>query len=76
MIDNYLPDGWETNERYIITYKHLLMVAKAAKLIRTVEIYQWEESCTTDDNDKKNCTYEKVWEDRLIDSSNFETSGT
>ena len=49
--------------------------AKAAKLVRTVEIYQWEESCTTDDNDKKNCTYEKVWKDRLIDSSEFETSG-
>lgn len=48
---------------------------KAAKLVRTVEIYQWEESCTTDDNDKKNCTYEKVWKDSLIDSSEFETSG-
>ena len=51
------------------------ITAKAAKLVRTVEIYQWKEECTTDDNDKKNCTYEKVWEDRLIDSSEFETSG-
>lgn len=33
MIENYLPNGWKKNERYIITYKHSLMVAKAAKLI-------------------------------------------
>ena len=33
MIENYLPNDWETNERSIITYKHSLMVAKAAKLI-------------------------------------------
>ena len=49
--------------------------AKAAKLVRTVEVYQWKENCETDDNDQKNCTYEKVWEDRLIDSSDFEKSG-
>lgn len=49
--------------------------AKAAKLIRNVEIYQWKENCKTDDDDKKECTYEKVWDDKLIDSSNFETSG-
>ena len=48
---------------------------KAAKLVRTVEMYQWEESCETDDNDKKKCTYEKVWESRVIDSSDFEESG-
>lgn len=48
---------------------------KAAKLTRTVEMYQWEEKCETDDNDNKKCTYEKVWEDRLIDSSEFEQSG-
>ena len=33
MIETYLPNSWKTNERYIITYKHSLMVAKAAKLI-------------------------------------------
>ena len=49
--------------------------AKAAKLIRTVEVYEWKEECTTDDNDKETCTYEKVWEDRLIDSSSFKESG-
>ena len=45
--------------------------AKAAKLVRTVEVYQWKENCETDDNDQKNYTYEKVWEDRLIDSSDL-----
>lgn len=48
---------------------------KAAKLERYVEMYQWEENCETDDNDNKKCTYEKVWEDRIIDSSDFEESG-
>lgn len=48
---------------------------KAAKLQRKVEMYQWEESCTTDDNDKKDCEYEKKWSDMLIDSSSFEKSG-
>ena len=49
--------------------------AKAAKLVRTVEVYQWEESCTTDENDNKTCTYEKKWHDGLIDSSGFSQSG-
>ncbi len=49
--------------------------AKAAKLIRTVEMYQWEEKCETDDDDRKRCTYEKVWESSIIDSSDFEESG-
>ncbi len=33
MIEKYLPINWEKNERSVITYKHSLMVAKAAKLI-------------------------------------------
>ena len=48
---------------------------KSAKLVRNVEMYQWKETCETDNNDKKNCTYEKVWEDDLIDSTEFEKSG-
>ena len=48
---------------------------KAAKMKRVVEMYQWKESCETDDNDNKNCTYEKVWDDNLIDSSEFQTGG-
>ena len=48
---------------------------KAAKLVRNVEIYQWQENCETDDDDNKKCTYEKVWESGFIDSSDFEESG-
>lgn len=44
----------------------------AIKMKRTVEMYQWEETCETDDNDKRKCTYEKVWDDDLIDSEDFE----
>ena len=51
------------------------ITVKSAKLERYVEMYQWEENCETDDNDKKKCTYEKVWEDRIIDSSEFVESG-
>lgn len=47
---------------------------KALKLERHVEMYQWEEKCETDDNDKKKCTYEKVWNDTIIDSSEFKDS--
>lgn len=48
---------------------------KAAKLLRTVEMYQWDEKCEKDDNDKETCSYEKVWEDKLIDSSDFKEAG-
>ncbi len=48
---------------------------KAAKLERKVEMYQWDENCTTDEDDHKTCTYEKKWSDMLIDSSSFEKSG-
>ena len=48
---------------------------KGAKLVRTVEMYQWEEKCDTEEDDKKNCTYEKIWDDNLIDSSSFEKGG-
>ena len=49
--------------------------AKSIKLKRTVEMYQWEESCETDDKDKEKCTYEKKWSDDLIDSSDFKEEG-
>ena len=57
-----------TDEKFGIT-------AKAAKLERIVEMYQWEEKCETDDNKNKTCTYNKVWSDNLIDSSSFEKDG-
>ncbi len=46
-----------------------------AKLERVVEMYQWNENCTTDENDNRNCTYEKDWSATLINSSEFEKSG-
>ena len=49
--------------------------AKSVKLVRTVEMYQWEESCSTDDNNKETCTYKKEWNDDLVDSSSFKESG-
>ena len=48
---------------------------KGIKMTRTVEVYQWKESCETDDDDKKNCTYEKVWDSELIDSNSFVEAG-
>lgn len=46
-----------------------------AKLERVVEVYQWVEDCTTDEDDNKNCTYSKDWSNSLIDSSSFEKQG-
>lgn len=48
---------------------------KAVKMKRNVEMYQWKESCKTDDNDNEKCTYEKVWESDLLDSSEYVESG-
>ena len=42
----------------------------SAVLKRTVEMYQWEESCEDD-----NCTYKKVWSDIVIDSEYFKKEG-
>lgn len=43
---------------------------KTAKLNRIVEMYQWEER-EENDNNKTNYTYEGVWRDSRIDSSNY-----
>lgn len=45
----------------------------SAILVRTVEMYQWKENCSTDDNNKKTCEYSKTWSSNLIDSNKFET---
>ena len=42
-----------------------------AKLERIVEMYQWKEKCTTNNNDVKKCTYKKVWSIDIINSDNF-----
>lgn len=47
---------------------------KAVKMKRTVEMYQWEEKCTEED-EKTKCEYSKVWNDSIIDSSEFTESG-
>lgn len=41
---------------------------QTAKLVRKVEMYQWEESCDEDDN----CSYKQVWKEDRIDSSKFD----
>lgn len=51
------------------------IAVKAVKMKRNVEMYQWKESCKTDDNDKTTCTYEKVWESKLLDSSEYKEAG-
>ena len=51
------------------------IAVNAIKMKRTVEMYQWSESCETDENDKKTCTYEKVWDDKILDSSEYKEAG-
>lgn len=46
---------------------------KSLKLMRIVEMYQWDEECESDDDDdEETCTYKKEWSSELIDSSEFE----
>ena len=47
---------------------------KAVKMKRNVEMYQWEEKCSKED-EKTKCTYEKVWKDKILDSSEYTESG-
>ena len=47
---------------------------KSALMERNVEMYQWTETCETDDNDNEKCSYKKEWVDHLVDSSNFKES--
>ena len=47
-----------------------LITTNSAALYRKVEMYQWKEECDDD-----SCTYTKVWDDNLIDSSSFEQAG-
>lgn len=44
-------------------------------LRRVVEMYQWEEDSDTDSDGDTTYTYEKVWKEGLIDSSNFHRGG-
>lgn len=47
----------------------------SVKLVRTVEIYQWDEDCETDDEGYERCTYKKVWSEDIIDSTIFNEQG-
>ena len=48
---------------------------KTSRLVRVVEMYQWEEDEETDSDNNTTYTYKKVWSDDLIDSSEFRRSG-
>ena len=45
-----------------------------AKLMRTVEMYQWKEE-SKENNGNKTYSYKQVWSENPIDSSGFHTSG-
>ena len=66
----------DTSEATTLTDSIFGITAQTAKMVRKVEMYQWEENCESDEDDnKKNCTYKKEWSDNLIDSTKFEESG-
>jgi len=44
---------------------------KTAKLVRNVEMYQWEENEDTDSDGNTTYSYSKEWSNNIIDSSNF-----
>ena len=44
---------------------------KTPKLKRTVEVYQWDESSSTDEDGNTTYSYSKEWSSRIIDSGNF-----
>ena len=45
------------------------------KLVRNVEMYQWEEDSSTDDDGNTTYSYSKKWSSTIIDSGNFHNSG-
>ena len=57
-----------TDETFNIKIKTPLMK-------RTVEVYQWEENSSTDDDGNTTYSYKKVWSDTIIDSTDFHKSG-
>lgn len=57
-----------TDSKFGITIKTPIMK-------RTVEMYQWKEKSDSDSDGNTTYTYEKVWDEDLIDSSEFHHSG-
>ena len=47
----------------------------SAIMERTVEMYQWKETCETDDDNNETCSYKKIWSEEVINSSGFTKSG-
>ncbi len=54
-----------------VTDTYFDVTVPSAKLTRTVEMYQWKESCKTDNNGNERCSYSKQWSDELINSNSF-----
>ena len=54
-----------------LTDDDLGVTIKTPKMIRVVEVYQWDENSTTDDDGHTTYSYRKKWSDDLIDSGNF-----
>ena len=50
------------------------VIKDTAILKRIVEIYQWVENCSEDNNGNETCEYNKRWEEDLVDSSKFKES--
>ena len=48
------------------------VTVESPKLKRVVEMYQWKESCESNDEGGTTCHYDKVWSEELINSSFFE----
>ena len=57
-----------------VTDETFKVSVNSAKLSRVVEIYEWDENCTTDDDGDETCSYSKGWEDHIINSSSFKES--
>ena len=54
-----------------LTDEALGITIKTPKMIRVVEVYQWDEHSSTDDDGHTTYSYSKKWSDDLIDSGNF-----
>ena len=52
------------------------VAVETTKLIRKVEVYQWEEDEDEDDDGYVTYTYSKVWSSNLINSSSFNESSS
>lgn len=57
-----------TDDTFNVTVKTPIME-------RVVEVYQWDEDSDTDDDGKTTYHYKKVWDEDLIDSSEFHKDG-